>query len=60
MTYGDVYSEFKEKFSNVEAEDYIPADPMYIPQLMRAVPNAIIVWLEDGSTVIYISGKESK
>jgi hypothetical protein len=55
MTYGEIYEEFCNKFPNAEREDYRPADPMYIPQLMRGIPNAIIVWLKDGSKVVYIA-----
>ena len=55
MTYEEIYEEFCNKFPNAEIEDYRPAVPMYIPQLMRDIPNAIIVWLEDGSEVIYIA-----
>jgi hypothetical protein len=28
---------------------------MYIPQLLRGIPNAIVVWLKDGSKVVYIA-----
>jgi len=55
MTYGDIYNEFCKKFSNAEVEDYRPAVEMYIPQLVRGIPNAIIVWLKDGSKIIYIA-----
>lgn len=57
-TYGDIYNEFCEKFPNAEVEDYRPADPMYIPQLMRGIPYGIIVWLKDGNKVIYIAKEE--
>lgn len=55
MTYGDIYNEFRKKFPNVEVEDYRPAVEMHIPQLSRGIPYAIIVWLKDGSKVIYIA-----
>lgn len=57
-TYGDIYNEFCDKFPNVEVEDYRPADPMYVHQLMRGIPYGIIVWLKDGSEVVYIAGSE--
>ncbi len=57
-TYGDIYNEFLAKFPNSKIEDYRPADPMFIPQLLRGIPNAIIVWLNDGSKVIYIAESE--
>ena len=55
MTYEEIYEEFCNKFPNAEIEDYRPAVPMHIPQLKQGIPNAIIVWLEDGSEVIYIA-----
>ena len=55
MTYNDIYNEFCKKFPNAEIEDYRPAVPMHLPQLQQGISNAIIVWLKDGSEVIYIS-----
>ena len=55
MTYGDIYEEFCNKFPNAEVEDYRPAVQMHVEQLNVGIPNAIIVWLKDGSKVIYIS-----
>ncbi len=55
MTYGEICEEFCNKFPNAEIVDYRPADPMFIPQLMSGIPNAIIVWLKDGIKVIYIA-----
>lgn len=57
-TYGDIYNEFCDKFPLIEIEDYRPADPMYIPQLIIGIPFAIVVWLKDGSKVIYITEGE--
>lgn len=57
-TYEDIYNEFCNKFSLAGAEDYRPADPMFIPQLLRGIPNAIIVWLKDGTKVIYMAESE--
>lgn len=57
-TYGDIYEEFCKKFPNADVEDYRPADPMYMPQLLRGIPSAIIVWLKDGSKVIYAAESE--
>jgi len=58
MTYGDIYWEFCRKFTNAEVEDYRPASEMYMPQLAKDIPNAIIMWLKDGSKIIYISERE--
>lgn len=49
---------FVISFSLTEVEDYRPAVKMHIPQLLRDIPNAIIVWLKDGSKVIYIAESE--
>jgi hypothetical protein len=38
--------------------DYRPAVEMHIPQIKGGIPNAIIAWLNDGSTVIYIAESE--
>lgn len=59
-TYGDIYNEFCDKFPNVEVEDFRPVDPMYLPQLSRGIPYAILVWLKDGSKVVYMSKSEDK
>ena len=58
MTYGDIYNEFCKRFPTAEVEDYRPAVEMHIPQLSRDIPNAIIVWLKDGSKVIYMAESE--
>jgi hypothetical protein len=60
VSYGDIYDEFCAKFPNSHAEDYRPAEPLYIPQLMRGIPNGIVVWLKDGSKIIYIAESEDK
>jgi len=60
MTYEDIYEEFCKKFPNAEVEDYRPAVEMYIPQIARGIPNAIIVWLKDGSEIIYIAESRDK
>lgn len=55
MTYEEINEEFCNKFPNAEIEDYRPADPMFVPQLTSGIPNAIIVWLKDGSKAVYMS-----
>jgi len=57
-TYGDIYDEFCDKFPLAEVEDYRPAVEMHVPQLSKGIPNAIIVWLKDGTKVIYIAESE--
>lgn len=42
-TYGDIYNEFCDKFPNADVEDYRPAVPMHISQLLVGIPYAIIV-----------------
>lgn len=58
MTWRDLYNEFCKKFPDADVEDYRPAVEVYIPQLAKGIPNAIIVWLKDGSKVIYIAESE--
>jgi len=63
LTYGDIYWEFCKKFPNAEVSDYRPALPMYIPglsNLTKGISNAIVVWLKDGSSIIYIAKSEVK
>lgn len=60
MTWGDIYDEFCKKFPDADVEDYRPACELFIPQLAKGIPNAIIVWLKDGSKVIYIAESESE
>ena len=55
MTYGEIFDEFCKKFPNAKVDDYRPADPMFVSQLYETIPNAIIVWLKDGSEVIYMA-----
>lgn len=55
MTYREIYKEFCDKFPNADVEGYRPANPKYIPQLLSGIPNAIVLWLMDGSVVVYIS-----
>lgn len=58
MTYNDIYEEFCKKFPNIEVKDYRPAVPLHIPQLLEGIPYAIIIWLKDGSTIVYIAKRE--
>lgn len=58
MTYGDIYDEFCKKFPGAGVVDYRPATTMYMPLLVSGIPNAIIVWLKDGSKMIYIAESE--
>lgn len=55
MTYGEIYEEFCNKFPNAEVNDYRPAEPIYVDELNTRIPNAIVVWLKDGSKIIYVS-----
>lgn len=55
MTYGDIYEEFCKKFPNAEVSDYRPAYPQYLPSLVKPIPYAIVVWLKDGSKMVYIA-----
>lgn len=59
-TYEDIYDEFRKKFPLAEVLDYRPAVEMHIPQIKGDIPNAIIAWLNDGSTVIYIAESEEE
>lgn len=50
MTYGEIYEEFRKK-CDCDVMDYRPCCEMYdVPN----IPNAIVVWLKDKGTIIYI------
>lgn len=50
-TYGEIYKEFIEKFNITGIKDYRNCHEMYgVP----TIPNGIIVWMNDGSKLIYI------
>lgn len=50
MTYGEIYDEFLNKVK-CEPLDYRPCIEFFdVPN----IPNAIVVWLKDGSKLIYI------
>lgn len=51
-TYGEIYEHFLESFEpKITVEDYRPCIEMYdVPY----ISNAIVVWLSDGTKVIFI------
>lgn len=59
MKYEEILQEFINKFPDVEYVDYRPAYGLYIDGIddCTQIPNAIVLWLRDGSKVIYISNK---
>lgn len=59
MTYEDIYNNALEKLNiNAElVEDYRPASELFIPELKRQIPKAIIIWLKDKSKIIYIESE---
>ena len=61
-TYGDIYDKalnvLNLDVSNVE--DYRPADPMFIPQLMRGISMGIIIWLKTGEKVVFIDCEDGE
>lgn len=56
MTYEEIYNKALCKLclECKEVEDYRPASKLFIPELKRDIPNAIIIWLKDGSKLIYM------
>lgn len=63
MTYGDIYEEFCKKFPKAKVSDFRPALSMYIPglsNLTKGIPNAIVIWLKDGGSIIYIAESEDE
>ena len=62
MTYGQVMSQFLEhtKMDGSLILDFRPAVSMFIHDLIPVdfIPNAIVVWLTNGSKLIYIAKEE--
>lgn len=57
MTYGNIISEFEQKFPNIDYDDIRPCHEMYgVP----TINYAIVVWLKDKSKIIYISENARK
>lgn len=52
LTYGEIYNHFLEQCeTKFPIEDYRPCRQMYgVPD----IPNAIVVWVSDGTKIIYI------
>lgn len=50
-TWEEIFKEFKESVGNIEVSDYRPCGPPYCGVY---IPCSIIVWLKDGSTIIYM------
>ncbi len=58
-TYGMLYQEFisKTKISTNTIDDYRPCCEMFgVPN----INNAILIWLKDGTKLIYISNQEGE
>lgn len=60
MTYGELYEKALCKLclEHSEVEDYRPCSEMFISELSRQIPNAIIIWLKTGEKVIFIDNEE--
>lgn len=58
MTYGEIFTEFTYVCEcNKEIQDWRPCHEFYgVPR----IPYAIVVWLEDGSKIIYVSENARK
>lgn len=55
-TYNNLYEKaLRELNLNVnEIDDYRPADPLYIPELKQLILAGIIIWMKNGTKIIYI------
>lgn len=59
LTYGEIFEHFLEKCDpKLPVEDYRPACGLYIDGVddCTQIPNAIVIWLADGTKIIYIDG----
>ena len=52
LTYGEIFDNFLENCEpKIHVEDYKPCIPIYgVPY----IPHAIVIWLADGTKIIYI------
>lgn len=66
-TYGELYKELLDKSIEDLISDYRPAESPYIDDLFGIgqfvdsnifIENGIVVWLKDGSTIIYVGKDE--
>lgn len=60
MTYGELYDK-AIKTLNLDkniVNDWRPASPLFIDQLISQIPNAIIIWLNNGDQVLFIDRSE--
>lgn len=62
MTYGEIYDQALQKLCLYpgDVEDYRPAVEMHIEQLKEPIPNGIIIWLKNGSKLIYIANSQEE
>lgn len=60
MTYEELYNKAIKTLNLDEnkIEDWRPASQLFIEQIHRQIPNAIIIWLKDGNQVIFIDKSE--
>ena len=60
MTYEELYNK-AIKTLNLDkdiVDDYRPASPLFIEQLIYQIPNAIIIWLKTGDQIVFIDRGE--
>jgi hypothetical protein len=54
-TFGEIFHEACVKLNLHDVADYRPADPSFVSELSQGIPGGIIIWLKDGSKIIYIA-----
>ena len=60
MTYEELYDK-AVKTLNLDKDiidDWRPASPLFIKQLVYQIPNAIIIWLKTGEQIVFIDRSE--
>lgn len=60
LTYGDIFDEFCKKFPNAEVDDFRPVAPIHVPEIPNGMAKSIVIWLKDGSRLIYTTKEQEK
>ena len=62
MTYRQIFTQFLDqtKIDGSTILDFRMADQLYVPEIapVNYIPNAIVVWLNNGSKLIYIAKED--
>lgn len=60
MTYEELYKKAlrRLRIKDSDVQDYRPVCKLYIPEITKTMPNAIIIWFKTGEKIIFIDKKK--